>query len=64
MKMRCPSCGKPTLEPKKVPNFHTRFEGVKIVVLDAEWLECYACGEKLYHATELKRWRDIKRRKK
>ena len=59
----CPYCGKGKPELKVIPELETRFEGVMIKVPNAEISQCPECGEKTYHAKELKRWERIMKMK-
>lgn len=58
--MICPSCGSRQLANTVVARLHTTFEGVQIIVPNAAMRKCPACGEVVYSARELKRWRAIK----
>ena len=60
-RMKCPACGEAAMETIVEPRLDTKFEGVQIVIKDARVSRCPACGEETYSASELKRWREIKR---
>lgn len=56
----CPTCGDAKMETKEIRQFETEFEGITIHVPNARVSECPSCGEKLYSAKELNRWKEIK----
>lgn len=59
---QCPNCGKFAMYEKIFPTFSTKINKVPIVVKNAKIIECSVCGEKIYHAKEIKRWEKIARR--
>lgn len=44
---------------REIELFDTLFEGVEIIIPNAKFFEC-PCGEKMYSAKELRRWKRIK----
>lgn len=55
----CPTCGEGILVQRTYRKYRTAFDK-SIVVPNAKIQECQVCGERVYSAVELERWKQIK----
>lgn len=57
--MQCPMCGEHKMSPLVEPEHRTYVKGVPVVIKNANFLYCSACGEKSVTAREIIRWENL-----
>lgn len=57
--MKCPMCGKGTMEDKIIPRYSTKIRGIPIVVFNAAFHFCPLCKEMSVSGREMSRWESI-----